>query len=288
VKRLLVTGAGGLLGSHLVRLARGTFHVLGLHSPRSRTANVAKVDLGDLPLLEQTVREFAPHVVIHAGAMTTPVECEEKPDLATRVNVDATRRLAALVRELDARLLLLSTDLVFDGEKGMYCEEDAVGPLSHYARTKVEAERATLDLAPNSLIVRVTLMVGTSPNGGRSVNEVMQRALERGETIRLFTDEFRALIGVENLAEALLELAEEYETGILHLCGPERRSRHEWGMLIARHFGWDLSRIQPVTRAEMKLFPPRPPDVSLDISKARRILKTRIQTIEEVLRDLGR
>jgi dTDP-4-dehydrorhamnose reductase len=288
VQRLLITGANGLLGSNLVRLAAGRFETLGLHSVRSAMPGATKVDLTDASAASNTVRNFRPDVLIHAAAMTGPVDCEKRPEEAMRVNVDATRQIARLATELGARFLFLSTDLVFDGNKGSYREEDPVGPLSHYGRTKVLAEQAAAECAPGALIVRTSLMVGTSPRGDRSVNETMKAALDRGETLRLFTDEYRSLIGVTNLAEALLELAGHSESGILHLSGPERRSRYEWGVLIARHFGWDLSRIQPVKRAEVKLFPPRPPDVSLDIGKARRVLKTPIRTIEEVLRDLGR
>lgn len=288
MQRLLITGASGLLGSHLARLAQGRFETLGLCSPRSADASAARVDLTNAEQVEKSVRGFRPRILIHAAAMTAPVNCEKQPELATRVNVDATRQLAKIAAELDARFLFISTDLVFDGEKGMYREDDPVSPLSHYARAKVVAEQATRELVAGSLVIRTSLMVGYSPRGDRSVNETMQRALDRGETLPLFTDEYRSLIGVRNLAEAILELAVRTETGILHLSGPERRSRYEWGVLIARRFGWDVTRIQAVKRADLKMFQPRPPDVSLDISKARHLLKTPIRTIQEVLRDLDR
>jgi dTDP-4-dehydrorhamnose reductase len=283
VKRLLLTGASGLLGSNLLRSGRERFDLFGLCSPRDPSPPGPRVDLTNARALRDAVEQFRPDVILHAGAMTGPVDCEKHPDEAMRVNVDATRLLASLAAEHGARFLFLSTDLVFDGNKGMYREEDPVGPLSHYGRTKVLAEQATHERMPAALIVRTTLMVGFSPRGNRSVNEAMQTALDRGETLRLFRDEYRSIIGVGNLAEALLELADSTVTGVLHLAGPERRSRYDWGLLIARRFGWDLSRLQPVTRAEMPMVPPRPADVSLDIGRARRVLKTPIQSIEEVL-----
>ena len=270
-------------------LATQQFETLGLRGgfKMQSVGKVVELNLTDTGQVDKVVRDFRPEIIIHTAAMTAPVECEKRPEDATRVNVDAARLLAILATELRARFLFLSTDLVFDGNKGMYREEDAVNPLSHYARTKAEAEEQTQRAAPDSLIIRTSLMVGHSPRGNRSVNEVMKQAIDRGETMQLFTDEYRSLIGTLNLAEAILELAEGSETGLLHLAGPERRSRYEWGVLIARHYDWDASRIQPARRADYQLNPPRPPDVSLDISRARRILKTRIKPIEEVLRDLS-
>lgn len=248
--------------------------------------NLVEVDLTDHARMETIVREFRPEAIIHAGAITAPAECEKNPDLATRVNFDATRRLAVLAAEADARFVFVSTDIVFDGQKGRYREGDPVSPLSHYAQTKVWAEQAIPKLAPNHMIVRTSLMVGTSPLRNRSANEAMARALERGETLKLFVDEFRCIVSAANLAEALLEVAGRTETGLLHFVGPERKSRYEWGLQIAQHFGWDVSRIQSVRRDELKLTPPRPPDCSLDISKARAMLKTRFQTVAEALREM--
>lgn len=288
VKRLLITGASGLLGSNLMPLARQRFETLGLRGgfKAQSVGTTLELNLTDTAQVDEVVRGFCPEIIVHAAAMTAPDECEKRPEEATRINVGTTRQLAALAAELRARFLFISTDLVFDGHKGMYREEDAVNPQSHYARTKVEAERVTLERTPHSLIIRASLMVGRGARGNRSVNEVMKQALDHGETMQLFTDEYRSLIGTRNLAEAILELAERNETGLLHLSGPERRSRHEWGVLIARHFGWDATKIQPAKRADYRCNPPRPPDVSLDISKAQRILKTRIKPIEEVLHDI--
>jgi dTDP-4-dehydrorhamnose reductase len=288
MKRLLVTGAGGLLGSHLVRLAHQGFETLGIchsHQP-GLPGRTAQVDLTDHVRVERMVREFHPATIVHAGAMSLPVECEKQPELARRVNVDATRHLAMLAGKLPARLVFISTDLVFDGKKGNYREEDPVNPLGHYAGTKLEGEQETARHAPDHVIVRATLMVGYSPRGNRSVNETMKLALDRGETLPLFHDEFRNLVGAKNLAECILELGQRTETGIFHLSGPERRSRYDWGVLLARHFGWDLGRLKSVSRHEYQGNPPRPPDVSMDVGKARRLLKTPIKRIEEILVDL--
>lgn len=289
MKKLIVTGSGGLLGSHLVRLAQGRFETLGLLRKRLATlpGPQREVDLVDEALLDQTVRSFRPHVVIHAGAITAPVACENDPEQATLVNVRATAQLAERCAELGTRFIFLSTDLVFDGNKGMYREDDAVAPSSHYGQTKVLAEEETRRRAPNHVIARTSLMVGYSPRGNRAVNEIMKLAADRGERMPLFVDEYRCLIGAANLAEVLLEFAERSETGTFHVVGPERRSRAEWGLLIARHFGWEQSLIKPTRRADVPCMPPRPPDVSLDISKATNLLRTRIKSIPEVLHELS-
>ena len=148
----------------------------------------------DLANFEAVTRAFAaqpPSLVIHCAGLTRIAACQANPSLAEALNVAATRHLCGLAK--DVPLIFLSTDLVFDGSKGNYVESDPVRPLSVYAETKVRAEQCVLGNRRHS-VVRLSLNAGVSPGGDRSFTEAMRRAWERGETLQLFTDEFRSPI----------------------------------------------------------------------------------------------
>lgn len=271
-----VTGAGGLIGNYLVQLAprfASGWRVAGL----TRT----ELDLLDAAAVRRAFVEQRPQLVIHCAALSRSPGCQAKPELARQVNVEATALLCELAAEIP--LAFFSTDLVFDGRSGNYHEASPVNPLGVYAGTKVEAERIVL-ANPRHLVIRTSLNAGISPTGDRGVNEQMRRACERGERLRLFTDEFRSPIPAAATARATWELVHHRQTGILHIAGTERLSRYELGKLMAARW----PKLRPVIdAASCQGFqnPPRPPDTSLNCRKAQSILSFRLPAFGEWWRE---
>lgn len=271
--RILVTGASGQLGAYLVRelLERGRDVVAwsGTRSDGIQGLSVRPVDLTNRDGVVEAFRDASPSTVIHAGAMAAVADCVHDPGRADAVNRGGTALLAGLAAISDARLVFVSTDLVFDGERGPYREGDPPAPLSVYGRSKLAAEHEVLAF-PGHIVVRVSLLFGPSRNGRASFFDRLVASLRAKQEVRLFHDEWRAPISLATTATALAEIAGSTIAGILHVAGPESMSRLEMGQRLAAHIGVDPGVIQAASRASLS-GEPRPRDTSLDSSRWREL-----------------
>jgi len=238
-----------------------------------------RLDLADFPTVRAEFRRQQPNRVIHCAALSRSPECEANPALARKLNVEVTTLLAELAAEIP--FIFLSSDLVFDGSTGHYDETATVNPLSTYAATKVAAEEILLS-NPNHTIIRTSLNGGVSPTGDRGFNEQMRRAWQAGQTLSLFTDEFRSPIPAEVTARAIWELAALNVPGLYHIAGSERLSRWQIGQFLAARW----PRLQPkIVPGSLKEYvgAPRAPDTSLDCAKAQKLLSFRLTGLAEWL-----
>ncbi|WCJ60825.1 NAD(P)-dependent oxidoreductase [Fontisphaera persica] len=261
--KVWVTGAGGLLGQALM--------AFGPPAPdwEVRGWTHEELELTDYRALREAFKRERPDLVIHAAALSRPRDCEGDPDRAWAVNVGVTALLADLMGE--GRLIFISSEQVFDGRSGPYAENAPVCPINVYGQTKAEAERHVL-ARPQNVVVRLALTYGHSRGGQRAFNEEWEQRWRRGETLRLFTDEYRCPIPAPVAAQALWVLAAEPGAqGIYHLAGAERLSRWEIGQLLAQRVPGALSLIQPATLQEW-VGPPRPPDLSLTCERLQALL----------------
>jgi dTDP-4-dehydrorhamnose reductase len=210
--------------------------------------------------------EFSPTHLLHLGAVTAVGDALRDPATATRVNTNATARLAELCADTGARMVFASTDMVFDGDQAPYAPDAPTAPLSQYGRTKAAAERAVCAM-PHVVIARLPLMYGF-PATPRPTTFVKQAAaLRSGEPLRLFVDEYRTPIGLRDAARALVALATGELTGIVHVAGPERLSRYEMGERFAAALGVQKPNLVGISRTELATTEPRPQDLSLDGSR---------------------
>lgn len=207
--------------------------------------------------------------------------CETDPKLAHRTNVGVTQQLAELAA--DVPFVFFSSDLVFDGKKGAYIEEDPPNPLSTYGETKALAEQA-VRRHPKHLIVRISLTGGTSPAGDRGFNEEMKNAWRAGKSLNLFTDEYRCPSAAPVIARAVWDLVAKEARGTLHLCFPERLSRYELGMAVAARHPELNPKIVAGSRRDYK-GPPRPEDTCLVNTRAQALLSFALPRFTEWLRE---
>lgn len=267
-----ITGATGLIGHHLIRAAPQFAPHWSLR-PLSR----ADLELTDFQAVESLFTAEKPSLILHCAALTRSPLCQQNPSLAQSLNVDVTALLARLAAGIP--FLFFSSDLVFDGRRGFYLETDAPNPLSVYGQTKRAAEECVLS-NPAHTVLRTSLNAGRSPTGNRSLTETMTRAWEHGETLRLFTDEFRSPIPVEATARAAWELVQHHATGLYHVAGTERLSRWEIGQIVAAAHPNLNCRMQP---ASIRDYPgaPRPADTTLDCTKVQASLSFRLPSFRE-------
>lgn len=265
--RVLITGAAGLIGGYLVRTAARWAPQWEVHG-----LTRAEADLTDPALVKELWRHHHPQLVVHGAALSRTGACEQNPALARRINVEATRYLADLARDIP--FVFLSSDQVFDGSKAWYVETDGVNPLNVYGHTKAEAEQVVLQ-NPAHAVIRIALTAGASTTRDRSFVEDMVRAVAKGQRLTLFTDEFRCPIPAGTLARALWEFVECRQTGLYHLAGSDRLSRWEIGELLARLYPELRSKIQPGSVADYQ-GPPRPPDLSMCSDKIQALLSFRL------------
>jgi len=268
--RIVVTGASGQLGSYLIdRLARGPHEVIAW-SGRTQTVRgelrIQPVDLTDSLALAAALEEANPDVVIHLAAISSAEAARRDPKRAVAVNVSGTGRLADWAARHDRRLLYTSSDLVFDGSKSWYAEDDPALPILEYGRTKRDAEPAVL-ATPRGLVARLSLLYGPSRSGKAGYFDRAIAALRTATPQSFFTDEFRTPLDYITASGILVRLAESAATGLIHVGGPQRLSRFELMRRAAAFLGVDSRFVRANRRADVPVAEPRPVDVSLDTSR---------------------
>ncbi len=287
MRRLLITGASGFVGGNLALRAAERWQTFAtLHAAAvtaNRVAAVSAIDVSQSGDVDRAVDEVHPDAIIHAAAMANLDAAAADPQRARQVNVEGTRNVARAAARIGARLVYLSTDLVFDGEHAPYREDVEPKPILTYGRSKLEGERAALETAP-CCVVRSALLFGWSRTAAACFTEVMLRRLREGHRVKLFSDEFRTPLAVDTLCEILLELAERCElAGVYHAAGTERLSRYEFGRRTCEAFGLPVELLDQSTRDQVPSREPRPRDCSLDTTKLRAAIRTPIPSIDEAL-----
>ena len=265
-RKILVTGASGQLGSYVLRelKQRGEETIAWSKQPNVELFDTAcqSIDLAKVDEVAEAFEAAKPDIVIHAAAMSGVGACFRDPPQARQTNVTATRMLAELADRHKARLVYVSTDLVFDGNKKWYKETDCPAPLSVYGNSKASAERSVLRHEQH-LVLRLSLLFGPSINGRPSFFEQQIQSLREGTSCALFEDEWRTPLSLQVAAEGVLAAGQSDIAGIIHLGGPERLSRLEMGQRLARVLGKNESSLVAAKREDLPSGEPRPRDTSL-------------------------
>jgi dTDP-4-dehydrorhamnose reductase len=291
-KKLLITGASGFLGWNICRIAESDWTIFGTtfsHSLNIPRVTLMRVDLTRFRDLKGLFREVTPNAVIHTAAMADPNLCQQHRSASHKINTQVPINIAGLCSDLGIPCLFTSSDLVFDGQNPPYSEEDGPSPISFYGEQKALAEVGMKDQYPLTVICRMPLMFGNPGPVAQSFIQPMLRAIQSGERVRLFVDEFRTPVSGGDAAKGLL-MALDRLPGMIHLGGPERISRYEFGRRLSDTFGLPDARLDPCRQKDVKMPAPRPPDVSLDSSKAAALgfKPSPLKKEMEAIRDLDR
>jgi dTDP-4-dehydrorhamnose reductase len=286
--KLLITGASGLYGSKLAELAVArNFEVYSCDVQELPVCgNFVKFDVSNKELVNETFKRVNPDVVVHAATLTDVDKCELNKELAWKINVEGTKNILEAAKSAGSFLIYISTDYVFNGEKGNYNESDKPDPINYYGLTKLKAEELVKAQA-EYFIARPSVIYGSTPAAGK-VNFALWLidALRKGERVKIVTDQWNTPTLNTNLADMTMEVVERRLTGTFHLCGATRVSRYRFAELIAEAFGLDKSLIDSALSSQFKWPAKRPMDSSLDTSKAQQILGNKPLEIGEALQRL--
>ena len=278
--KILVTGANGFLGYYLTEELLKQGHEVIATGRGANKYNFekepgyryAEMDFTDPFRVHDVFSECQPEVVVHAGAMTRVDACEENQWDTYVSNVEGTVTLLLNAEQCRSFFLFVSTDFIFDGEKGMYAEDDLPNPINFYGKTKAEAEDAVQQYEFNWAIARTVLVYGAPHNNSSNILTTVMEKLQKGEEYKLVTDQSRTPTYVADLAKGIAAIIEKKARGIFHLSGKDIMTPYEMGCSLAIEAGLDVSLLKPVDATSFKQKAKRPPVTGFQIEKARKIL----------------
>jgi dTDP-4-dehydrorhamnose reductase len=233
---------------------------------RTDAFTVIQTDLLAPGAVEHLLDSTRPDWVIHCAALANLDACEAQPDLAQQINTELPRKLACHVARGGARLLYVSTDSVFDGQRGGYSEQDTPNPLGVYSRTKLEGEDAVAREDSTAIIARVNLF-GWSLNGRQGLAEFFFNNLYSGKVVMGFTDVIFSPLLTNHMAGIFIKMFEHQLSGLYHVVSADSLSKYQFSCELAEKFNLDASLIKPLPIAEAGLKAARSPNLSLRTDK---------------------
>ena len=282
--KFLVTGSSGLVGSQVVHdLVRPENQVYACYSQSKPQDGIpVQLDLVNDNNIIQVVGNIKPDVVIHLAAMTNVDLCEKEKELALKINAKATQTLAKQAARYGSFFVYVSTDYVFDGEKGMKGEDDMPSPVDYYGYSKYQGEIAVQDMASSWCIARTSTPFGMH-HTKKSFPVFVAENLRAKKEISIVTDQYTSPTYVPNLSQMLIEISTRQILGVIHLAGSTRISRYGMASLVAEKLGLAKNLLKPASMESMNWIAKRPKDSSLDVSKATRILKEKPLSVDDGL-----
>lgn len=289
MKKILITGGSGLLALNWAIENNGNYNfVLGLHNRKVAPfgIEIQYLDLVSENTLRKDINRICPDLIIHTVANTSVEYCESNPEIAKQVNTILAANVAQLSADLSIPLVHISTDHLFSGYIPFLNETSTVEPLNVYGKTKADAEKVVLELHKGALVIR-TNFFGWGTSYRHSFSDVILSSLRKGQEIRLFDDVYYTPIFISSLIKAVHGLIDKQETGIFHVVGNERLSKHDFGCKIARQFSLPEDLIKRISVNDKPELVKRPLDMSLSNQKLEKVLNKRINDLETDISDLS-
>ncbi|WP_339662527.1 SDR family oxidoreductase [uncultured Polaribacter sp.] len=278
--KVVITGSNGLLGQTLVKLLlqeKEKYQVFGFSKGKNRSGredfNYISIDLTNEIKLKETLTEIQPSFIINTAAITQVDVCEEHKEACDLLNITVVKWLSEISKSLNVHLIHLSTDFVFDGEKGNYKETDKVNPLSYYGLSKVKSEEIVVNSKIKYTILRTILVYGQVFDMSRT-NIVLwvKDMLEKGQEITVVNDQYRAPTYVEDLALACKIAMDKKAVGIYHIASNTVLSVFEIAQQVAEVFNLDKKFMKPILSTTLNQKALRPPKTGFNLSKTNKEL----------------
>ena len=273
--RLIITGASGFLGSHIIHQAdhENTLGIVNNMMPQDGL-NYLQLNLTRHKDVRRLLEKWQPKCLIHTAAKSNLDWCEQNPEEALAVNAEASINLARICSDIGCRFIFISSDMVFDGLTGHYAETDKVNPTALYGESKCEAEKGVLAAHPGAAILRTALIYGQPVLPGRGSSFLMWvlNRLNAGQGVPLYYDQFRTPVEVTQLAKTITKISQQSFSGILHIGGSEKIDRLTFGRYVCTAFGCDASLLERTSLSADKSQAQRPRDLSLNTDKLKEVI----------------
>jgi dTDP-4-dehydrorhamnose reductase len=286
MEKIVVAGASGLLGSKIIGKVEKKYAIYPTHATRPLFPNSLKMNITDEIEVKRIFSKVKPDILIHTAAETNVDKCENNKDYALRVNAEGTKVLAKACNQVDARIVYVSTDYVFDGEKGLYTEEDKPNPVNYYGLTKLMGEKYVAELCEGFVILRTSVLYGVHPEKPNFATWVI-KSLKEKKRLTVIEDHYNSPTFADNLAEVILEIIDKRLEGVYHTAGSERISRYKFALKIAETFDFNAGLISPIKMSELKVWTAkRPKDSSLRVDKVKKRINTELLGVTQGLREM--
>lgn len=272
-RKVIVIGAGGNIGLWVALGLAKTYEVVPVvhdYAP-PQLSGAVKLDITRPAEVDGFIASMRPHAVVNLAAMADPETCEKNPALSRKVNVEGAANVAHACANVGARLVYYSSDLVFDGKKSMYTENDKPNPLSIYGETKLRGEKDSLEINPGmTAVLRTAIVYGKSSGKRPSFIESALEKSRNGVGTPAFTDQYRSFMYVEDSATAVAGIIDHRLTGVYHAGGDDRMSRYDFMLLLFKKMGLPQEALVPAKMSSVYGAAPRPADCSLSSEKLKR------------------
>ena len=256
MKKILITGAFGQLGTSLCKvLSNESILAAGRVIISTKKYKCIELDITNQKKVSEIIRDYKPDIIIHLAAMTDVDGCEKKPEIAFDVNVKATENL---LTSFKGKFIYISTDYVFDGEKGPYLEDDKVNPISVYGKTKLYGENLVQQSDIDWVILRSNIIFSYSDRTKASFVNWVVDSLKKRQMITVVNDQWNNPTWTNDLAKVISKIIEKDINGLYHYGGRDYLNRLEFAKMIASTFGLDGSLIKPITTSELNWLAQRP------------------------------
>lgn len=279
VKKILILGSSGLTGTSLISLLKD-YNVFTTYHSKKIHENDIHLDVLSYESLQNAFELSVPNIVINLTGIYKNLEfCEQNKEIAMNMNCNVLKSISKLANQFDSFLVTISTDQVFNGSKGNYKESDEICPINHYGKTKAEGEKIVQNIAKKYCIIRTSMLWGRNKIR-KTFSEFILDETKHENKLKLIEDQITAPTYLENFCKMFSEIIEKEITGIIHLSGPEKLSRYEFGRKLLKSEGLDKEKIIPSKRIEFSFGKYMPRDTSLNTDKATKILRVNPEEVD--------
>jgi dTDP-4-dehydrorhamnose reductase len=282
MERTLIIGGSGLLGSVLIDYFPDAFYTY--NNTKIEKNNAYKLNILDTESIKFLLEKLYPKIIIVTAALTDVDKCEIDSELAYNINAKPFYIITDYIKKVNGRLIQISTDYVFSGQKGSYKEDDLRYPINIYGKTKMQAEDIIIGSGIDYTIIRTSGIFGINMATGKTNFFLwVYNNLKENKDIYLVNDQYYSPTLNTMLSKAVREIYEKEISGILHYSSLDKISRFEFGNLVAEVFGFDKNLIKETRMEYMNWKAKRPRDSSLNNEKAKKLLNNKpINVIDEI------
>ena len=281
--KLLIIGGSGIVGSTLLQYASPNYSIHFTYNTNKITfdnINSTQINLlGNQKMIIDLIKEVQPDIVVNTAAHSSVDLCETDHSIADKLHVDITQDITQVCKDIDSKLVYISTDAVFQGElHKKYTELDQPNPINYYGKTKLQAEQITLNASSKNVVLRTAVIYGWHKKS-RFTNWIIQ-TLKENHIVDPFIDQYNTPTLVDDLAKSLLSIFEKNISGMFHATGKSCLNRYEFALVLASTFGLDKKLIKSVTSKEKKQDAPRPISTCLDSRKLEKLIDFNFSDIQ--------